>query len=175
MSALTRPAACGLLWVPLLFSMLVGSVGATGSGSNSVEPDAWAQADLLVEEEGSFVYDHSKECAMRDAKAAPDERARIRVRARAPRDAMSRDQLVALVQRMEAVFLMSVGQGWRPQATAMEMASILDCRERPNPQASPDRELLLEVADGGFGATFVDHATGVHSRHAETWEEAFRP
>ena len=175
MSALISLSARGLLWALLIHSMLTGAAGATDPAPRSVDPDSWAQADLIAEEGGTLVYDHSKECVMRDAKAAPDERARIRVRARAPREAMSRDQLVALVQRMEAVFLMSVGQGWRPEATAMEMASILDCRERPNPQEGPDRELLLEVTDGGFGATFVDHGTGTRSRHGETWEEAFRP
>jgi hypothetical protein len=57
--------------------------------------------------------------------------------ATAPVDAMSRDQLIALIQRMEAVFLMSIGQGSRPTATAFSMASILDCRARPSPAGTP--------------------------------------
>jgi hypothetical protein len=76
---------------------------------------------------------------------------------------------------MEAVFVMSIGQGSRPTATAFSMASILDCRARPSPAGTPQHELVREVGEDGFSSTFIDHTTGMNSTHAETWGEAFRP
>lgn len=158
-----------------IFGFCAAAFLAGSAQAQSVDPAAWVKADLLVVENGTYVYDHVSECAMRDAAATPAERAFARVRASAPRDAMSRDQLLALVQRMESVFYMSIGQGYRPTATAMTMASILDCRPRPDSTQSIRHELTLEITETGFVSRFVDHETGAKSTHAETWAEAFRP
>ena len=112
---------------------------------------------------------------MRDEAATADERVLAHVRATAPRDAMSRDQLVALIQRMEAVFLYGIGQGFRPEATALAMASIIDCRPRPGSKADPHHELILEIGHSGFRSSFLDHVKATKLDHGETWVEAFRP
>ncbi|MFK7894659.1 MAG: hypothetical protein AB8G23_02425 [Myxococcota bacterium] len=160
----------GALWIVVVLFGLSGSASA-----QSVDPEGWVKSELLVLEDGVYTYDHKVECAIRDAAAKPDERAFARVRATAPQDAISRDQLIALVQRMESVFLMSIGQGFRPDATAMEMASVLDCRPRPGTKARITRELTIDVSETGFVSKFIDHDSGAASRHAETWAEAFRP
>ena len=141
----------------------------------SVDPAVWAKSPLLEEREGQYFYDHYSACGMRDAGAQPEERALVRIQGSAAIEAMSRDQLVALIQRMEAVFLMGIGEGWRPGASAMTMAQILDCRPRKRPGRAPDLELAIQVSAGGFEATFSDHRSNSVSKHSETWQEAFRP
>lgn len=158
--------------LPILF---VACLMGGPADAQSVDPDAWAKTDLLRVTDGRYVYDHFSECSMRDEAAKPDERVLARVRATAPVDAMSRDQLVALIQRMEAVFYYGIGQGYRPSATAMELASIIDCRPRPGAKAAPQHELRLEIGDTGFQSTFLDHVKGTTMTHGETWVEAFRP
>jgi hypothetical protein len=158
-----------------IFLMITACAHGGASDAQSVDPASWAKTDLLVEVDGQYVYDHASECSMRDEAATSDERVLARTLATAPIDAMSRDQLIALIQRMEAVFLMSIGQGFRPTATALSMASILDCRARPSPAGTPQHELVLEVGEDGFSSTFIEHTTGMKSTHAETWGEAFRP
>jgi hypothetical protein len=177
---LFQSADRGVRYVVTLFAvatLLALSACAFGgpASAQSVDPETWVKADLLIEVDGGYVYDHVSECAMRDEAAKPTERAVARVRAKAPHNAMSRDQLIALVQRMESVFFMSIGQGFRPSATAMMMASIIDCRPRPNSTQDAHHELILEITETGFVSTFVNHATDAKSTHAETWVEAFRP
>ena len=161
-------------WAAAVGLLLSGLLGPSAS-AQSVDPEAWARTDLLVVEGDTYVYDHFTECAMRDEGARAEERILAHIRATAPRDAMSRDQLVALIQRMEAVFLFGIGQGFRPEATALAMASILDCRPRPGSKAPPQHELILEIGHTGFRSTFLDHVKGTKLHHGETWVEAFRP
>lgn len=158
-----------------IFLMIAACAHGGASDAQSVDPASWAKTDLLLEVDGQYVYDQASECSMRDEAATSDERVLARTLATAPVDAMSRDQLIALIQRMETVFLMSIGQGFRPTATALSMASILDCRARPSPTRMPQHELVLEVGEDGFSSTFIDHTTGMRSTHAETWVQAFRP
>ncbi len=163
------------------------------AGSVSVDPMRWVQADLVERNDGTYRYDHYNACRMKPA-AVPtttsettppdvDRRvdepvslpALVHVIATAPVGAISRDQFVALVQRMESVYLMSIGEAWQPGTTAMEMAQRLDCRPRPAPTRAPTTEIVIEVSGRGFVSTFRDLRSGVSSRHAETWPEAFRP
>lgn len=148
--------------------------GATAH-ANSVDPDAWVKSELVSLERDVYRYDHFSACSMKGEDPDPAERALVRITARAPRSAISRDQFVALVQRMEAVFLMSVGESWRPGTSAMTLAAILDCRPRREPTEAASRALEIVVSPGGFEAIFTDRSTGTTSKHSETWPEAFRP
>jgi hypothetical protein len=128
-------------------SFLVGIVGLTitaPSGAlaetESVEPTLFIRSNLVREQAGSFEVNHDSLCVMRDAEAKTSERARVRVYATAPAEVISRDQLVALVTRLESVFLMGIGEAWRPGATAMTMAQILDCRPRRSSSGDADQE-----------------------------------
>lgn len=155
--------------------LLLGAGFASPVLGDSVDPGSWVKSDLVVEQEGRLVYDHHSLCVMRDAAATPAERVLVHIAAVAPKDAISRDQFVALVQRMEAVYLMGVGEGWRPGASALSMAQILDCRPRVAMSEEAMLEMSIVVDAGGFQATFSDRIAGTTSKHAETWPEAFRP
>jgi hypothetical protein len=163
-------------------SFLVGIVGLTITapsgalaGTESVEPTLFIRSNLVREQAGSFEVNHDSLCVMRDAEARASERARVRVYATAPAGVISRDQLVALVTRLESVFLMGIGEVWRPGATAMTMAQILDCRPRRSSSGDADQEMRIVVTTQGFEATFLNHRSGASSSHSETWAEAFRP
>ena len=155
--------------------LLLGAGFASPVLGGSVDPGSWVKSDLVTVRDGRLVYDHHSLCAMRDAAATPSERVLVHIEAVAPEDAISRDQFVALVQRMEAVYLMGIGEGWRPGASALSMAQILDCRARLNPSEAAPLEMSIVVNDAGFEATFSDRRAGTTSTHAETWAEAFRP
>ncbi len=155
--------------------LLLAAGFATPVLGDSVDPGSWVKSDLVVERDGRLVYDHHSLCAMRDAAATPAERVLVHISAVAPEEAISRDQFVALVQRMEAVYLMGIGQGWRPGASALAMAQILDCRPRVAISEEAMLEMSIVVDAGGFQATFSDRLAGTSSKHAETWPEAFRP
>ena len=154
---------------------LLGAGFASPALAGSVDPSRWVKSDLVIVRDGRFVYDHHSLCTMRDAAATPSERALVHVEAVAPQDAISRDQFVALVQRMESVYLMGIGEGWRPGASALSMAGILDCRARTDASEKAMHEMSIVVDAAGFVATFRDRLAGTTSKHAETWPEAFRP
>lgn len=157
-------------------ALLLGLSGlASPVRAGSVDPDRWVESDLVQQRDGRLVYDHHSLCAMRDALAKPSERALVHVRAGAPVEAISRDQLVALVVRLEAVTLMGIGERWRPGTSALRMSQILDCRPRVGVTEEAVLEVSIVVEASGFEATFDDRLAGTVSKHAETWSEAFRP
>jgi hypothetical protein len=164
----------GSLSIGVAWLTLTAASGARAE-SEAVEPTSFARSELVRVQAGVFEIDHESLCTMRDTDAKPSERARVRVYATAPAQAISRDQLVALVTRLESVFLMGIGEAWRPGSTAMTMAQILDCRPRQSPSADADQELRIVVSADGFEATFLNRRTGTSSSHSETWAEAFRP
>ncbi len=157
-------------------ALLLGLSGlASPVRAGSVDPARWVGSDLVQQKDGRLVYDHHSLCTVRDELAKPSERALVHVQAVAPAEAISRDQLVALIVRLESVTLMGVGERWRPGTSALRMSQILDCRSRVDVTEEAALEVSIVVEAGGFEATFKDRLAGTVSKHAETWREAFRP
>lgn len=176
-------------WVALLGAALAPLIAGAGAGAESpidptvederpygraVDPDRWVASDLVNTDEGRLLWDHAATCTLRRADGE-SPRARIRTLASAPAGVVSRDQFVALVQRMETAYLLALAEGWAPGTSAMGLVATLDCRPRLDAPPEPDVEISISIDAAGFRSTLRDLRADTRSTHAETWPEAFRP
>lgn len=157
-----------------LTTLAVFVLAGAPAKARSVDPESWVKSDLIQISADTYSYDHHHFCSLKGEAADASHRVLVRVTASAPTSAISRDQFVALIQRMEAVYLMGIGEGWRPGMSAMETAGVLDCRPRLDPGEVATQTMEITVTKDGFSAAFTDRASGVTSHHIETWPEAFR-
>lgn len=96
----------------------------------------------------------------------------VKTTGRAPRDFMSRDNLVSLTSSTATAILLAVlAEGY--QVSAIDLLEGVDSRPLLEPIGTPDLEITLNMTSEGVQFEILDTSDGSRTRTVQTWSEVF--
>ena len=138
--------------------------------------DPWAverQADLVMQQDGKFVWNHTEECAVVEIESEHNVHVfRVKASMEAPQqDVISRDHFVALATEI----LTEVEEQFahRSFGGADTVPTALECSPRPFEDTVVDVELKVSMTNSELQIETTETASGLKAQQTNLWPQVF--